>query len=270
MNSSNAVTHLLLAVNVRDLYEQKESESTGIRWWSVWNWIGSPPQTPKYQTTDKISLFISLWASLVEALAEHRYKGQLLETRGNVVVLVSHMDMLPLDQREGAIRSIRSAFTKKVSRFNNQRRRPLTANNGGMTLGAHNSLSQGNFSRSRSSYRLSNNLSTHPSLGNCLSQRLWRCTAKMFRSARSRPPFSSSPYPSAQCPSERSGVNGSGTLLSSRQARGSLKQKGRILNGGRDSARRRRHKRRYRIAPQSVDGERGGVEVAIKWNASQR
>lgn len=95
-----------------------------------------------------------------------------------------------------------------------------------------------------SSYRRSSSRSTHPPLGNGLSHRLCKCTAKIFCSAISSPPPSSKPYPSVHCPSARSGVNGSGTLLSSLQARGSLKQKGRILKGGIDAARRRRQSRR--------------------------
>jgi hypothetical protein len=100
------------------------------------------------------------------------------------------------------------------------------------------------FCTNASSYLRSSSRSTHPPLGNGLSHRLCKCTAKIFCSARSSPPPSSKPYPSAHCPSARSGVNGSGTLLSSRQARGSLKQNGRILKGGIDAARRRRQSRR--------------------------
>lgn len=126
------------------------------------------------------------------------------------------------------------------------------------------------LSLSRWSYLLRSSRSTQPSWGNSRSHRLCRCTPNILFNAWSRPPFSSRPCPSTHLPSARSGVNGSGTLLSTLQARGSLKQNGMILNGGMDSARRRRQRRRYRIAPQSVDGERGGDDIDMRWKASQR
>jgi hypothetical protein len=116
----------------------------------------------------------------------------------------------------------------------------------------------------------SNNLSTQPPGGKFLSHRLCRCTANTLLSLRSSPPPSARVKPPVQCLLLGSGSNGSGRRLSRRHAWPSEKQKGRILNGGIPSATRRRQRRRYRIEPQSEEDGRGGVEVVIRWNASQR
>ena len=91
-----------------------------------------------------------------------------------------------------------------------------------------------------------------------------------FCNVWSKPPSSSSPSPIVHFPSFLSGSKGSGSRLSSLQDRPSLKQKGRILNGGNEAATNRRQSFRYRSAPQSVDPERGGCDVAMTWKASQR
>lgn len=120
------------------------------------------------------------------------------------------------------------------------------------------------------SYLLNNSLSTHPPFGNSLSHWLCRCTANTFCSTWSKPPPSATVNPSVQIPSPRSGSNGSGSRLSNRHDRPSLKQNGKILNGGIEFAMRRLQSFRYNVEPQSVELGFGGVDVAIIWKASQR
>ena len=91
-----------------------------------------------------------------------------------------------------------------------------------------------------SSYRINNNLSTHPPLGNSFSHWLCKCTENTFLSALSNPPPSSLPSPIVHAPPCLSATNGSGRRLSSLHDRASLKQNGRTLNGGIEDATSRR------------------------------
>ena len=122
---------------------------------------------------------------------------------------------------------------------------------------------QSSLFESALSYLLSNNLSTQPPLGYAFPHWLWRWTPKTLFKTWSRPPPSSRPRPIVHLPPLLSGVNGSGKLLSHLQVSPSLKQDGSIRNGGMDAPIRRRQSFKYRSAPQSVEPERGGVEVAI-------
>ena len=90
-----------------------------------------------------------------------------------------------------------------------------------------------------SSYRRRRSRSTHPPLGNAFSHWLCRCTENTLPRTLSSPPPSSRPMPNVHFPFDGSAVNGSGSRLSKRHERPSVKQNGRTLKGGISASRSR-------------------------------
>ncbi len=103
-DTRNATSHLLLAVNARSLWVDTA--------YSMWFWVNSKQQEAKAKKAQKLEAICSLYGKLVELLAEKRYKGNTIEAKKRVYVLITHMDMIPINQN-AARTSITSTLSGK-------------------------------------------------------------------------------------------------------------------------------------------------------------
>jgi len=79
-DSNNAVSHLVLAVNARDIYN-------GVTWWQSWWKQGE-------LNSERIDGFIGLYNLMVDILAEVRYGGKKEIAKEKVALLLTHVDMM--------------------------------------------------------------------------------------------------------------------------------------------------------------------------------
>lgn len=96
-NANNAVTHMILTVTARDAYK-------GVSWLGSFLWSGS--------TTPHLQRLVKLYYAMVASLAKNRYSGVELAAKSRVAILITHMDMIPVWQREEAKNNILSEFRK--------------------------------------------------------------------------------------------------------------------------------------------------------------
>jgi len=93
-DTNNALSHLVLVVNARDLY-------LGVTWLA--SWFYSP--TIKQNRIEDISKLYNYMKGL---LAEAKYSGDKEEAKQKIVVLVTHMDMFEQNDRHNYIGEITS------------------------------------------------------------------------------------------------------------------------------------------------------------------
>jgi hypothetical protein len=90
------ITHLILPISARDIYK-------GVSWLKSWITTGTIMK-------DRLYNFVRLYNVAKHLLAEIRYDCEELEAADKIVVLVTHMDMIPPWNRADAEKQIRAAF----------------------------------------------------------------------------------------------------------------------------------------------------------------
>jgi len=89
-DAKNSPTHLILAITARDVYKKSTTESKidQSSYWFRW-----------FSTTDNLDRLTALYAQMIASLAKHKYSNNSLIAAGKVIVLVTHMDMIPKNQQ---------------------------------------------------------------------------------------------------------------------------------------------------------------------------
>jgi len=111
----NSPTHLVLVINARDVYKNKKepnnnSKGSNSKGWTGWfRWWGNDTDSSE---TNNIIKLTDLYKRMVDHLSKHRYKNNGIAAAGKVIVLVTHLDMIPKPDREQFKSWITSQFTQ--------------------------------------------------------------------------------------------------------------------------------------------------------------